>query len=68
MTKIPKPSSEAGARNPKTENQLSMRKRTPVGCENLMPLASPLDIYELSSLDTNRRKVYHGGENIVTVT
>ena len=68
MTKIPTSSSKAGARNPKTENQLSMRERTPVGCENLMPLASPLDIYELCSLDTDRRKVYHGGENIVTVT
>lgn len=68
MTKIPKPSSKAGARSQKTENQLSMRKKTPTGCENLMALTSPLDIYELSSLDTDRRKVYHGGENIVTIT
>lgn len=39
-----------------------------MGCEDLMPLASPLDIYELSSLDTDRREVYHVGENIVSIT
>lgn len=68
MTKIPRPSSKAGARNQKTENQLSMRKKIPMGCVDLMPLASLLDIYELSSLDTDWRKVYHVGENIVTIT
>lgn len=68
MTKLPKPSSQSRARNQKTENQLPEWKKTTSGCEDLMPLVSPLDMYGLSNLDTDLRKIYHAGENIVTIT